>query len=169
MAPTISRRYPRRPRAGIFQFRAPPRLYTTIHRQCRVCSPGLMYCYRATSCRCSSGRTFGTPSLCCQEGRLVGSSASAKCSGSEMRARSDVSSCFKPVFSSNLRCRFPKPLYTPHLLLMLDLLDILCLLCVSREYGRAGRGSIHRSMIWFLQIAQLSTTISQAHRATAFH
>jgi len=24
-------------------------------------------------------------------------------------------------------------------------------------------------MIWFLQMAQLSTTISQAHRATAFH
>jgi hypothetical protein len=24
-------------------------------------------------------------------------------------------------------------------------------------------------MMWFLQIAQLSTTISQAHRATAFH
>merc|ERR1719317_467914 len=29
--------------------------------------------------------------------------------------------------------------------------------------------SMHRSMIWFLQIAQLSTTISQAHKATAFH
>merc|ERR1719340_141096 len=29
--------------------------------------------------------------------------------------------------------------------------------------------SMHRSMMWFLQMAQLSTTISQAHRATAFH
>lgn len=29
--------------------------------------------------------------------------------------------------------------------------------------------SIHRSMMWFRQMAQLSTTISQAHRATAFH
>lgn len=27
----------------------------------------------------------------------------------------------------------------------------------------------HRSMIWFRQIAQLSTTMSQAHKATAFH
>jgi hypothetical protein len=75
----------------------------------------------------------------------------------------------KPVFWRNSRCKFPKPLYTPHLLLMLDLLDILCLLCVSRECGRVGQGNIHRSMMWFLQIAQLSTTMSQAHRATAFH
>merc|ERR1719340_327229 len=29
--------------------------------------------------------------------------------------------------------------------------------------------SMHRSMIWFLQMAQLSTTMSQAHNATAFH
>lgn len=29
--------------------------------------------------------------------------------------------------------------------------------------------SMHRSMMWFRQIAQLSTTISQAQRATAFH
>jgi len=29
--------------------------------------------------------------------------------------------------------------------------------------------SIHESIIWFLQIAQLSTTISHAHNATAFH
>ena len=29
--------------------------------------------------------------------------------------------------------------------------------------------SIHKSMMWFRQIAQLSTTISQAHRVTAFH
>jgi len=29
--------------------------------------------------------------------------------------------------------------------------------------------SIHRSMMWFLQMAQLSTTMSQAQRATAFH
>merc|ERR1719333_1726929 len=29
--------------------------------------------------------------------------------------------------------------------------------------------SMHRSMMWFLQMAQLSTTMSQAHRATAFH
>jgi len=29
--------------------------------------------------------------------------------------------------------------------------------------------SIHRSMIWLRQIAQLSTTMSHAHRATAFH
>ena len=28
---------------------------------------------------------------------------------------------------------------------------------------------VHRSMIWFLHIAQLSTTISHAHSATAFH
>merc|ERR1719211_903903 len=29
--------------------------------------------------------------------------------------------------------------------------------------------SMHKSMMWFLQMAQLSTTMSQAHRATAFH
>lgn len=29
--------------------------------------------------------------------------------------------------------------------------------------------SMHRSMIWLRQIAQLSTTMSHAHRATAFH
>merc|ERR1719431_2134241 len=29
--------------------------------------------------------------------------------------------------------------------------------------------SMHRSMMWFLQMVQLSTTMSQAHRATAFH
>lgn len=29
--------------------------------------------------------------------------------------------------------------------------------------------SIHRSMMWFLQMAQLSTTMSQAQSATAFH
>merc|ERR1719340_628712 len=29
--------------------------------------------------------------------------------------------------------------------------------------------SMHRSMMWFLQMAQLSTTMSQAHSATAFH
>lgn len=29
--------------------------------------------------------------------------------------------------------------------------------------------SIQRSMIWFRQMAQLSTTMSQAQRATAFH
>ena len=29
--------------------------------------------------------------------------------------------------------------------------------------------SMHRSMMWFRQMAQLSTTMSQAHRATAFH
>jgi hypothetical protein len=29
--------------------------------------------------------------------------------------------------------------------------------------------SMHRSMIWLRQMAQLSTTMSQAQRATAFH
>jgi len=29
--------------------------------------------------------------------------------------------------------------------------------------------SIHKSIMWFLQIAQLSTTMSHAHKATAFH
>ena len=29
--------------------------------------------------------------------------------------------------------------------------------------------SIHRSMMWFLQIAQLSTTMSQDHILTQFH
>ena len=29
--------------------------------------------------------------------------------------------------------------------------------------------SMHKSMMWFRQMAQLSTTMSQAHRATAFH
>jgi len=29
--------------------------------------------------------------------------------------------------------------------------------------------SIHKSIMWFLQMAQLSTTISHAHKATAFH
>merc|ERR1719317_1848131 len=29
--------------------------------------------------------------------------------------------------------------------------------------------SMHRSMMWFRQMAQLSTTMSQAHSATAFH
>jgi hypothetical protein len=28
---------------------------------------------------------------------------------------------------------------------------------------------LQRSIMWFLQMAQLSTTISQAHKATAFH
>lgn len=34
---------------------------------------------------------------------------------------------------------------------------------------RRGSRSVHKSMMWFRQMAQLSTTISHAQRATAFH
>jgi hypothetical protein len=37
------------------------------------------------------------------------------------------------------------------------------------EYEKRCGFYIHRSIMWFLQMAQLSTTMSQAHSATAFH
>jgi hypothetical protein len=40
---------------------------------------------------------------------------------------------------------------------------------ISARYLRLHSKHLQRSMMWFLQIAQLSTTISQAHKATAFH
>jgi len=60
--------------------------------------------------------------------------------------------------------------YTPHWWPKLGLLDIRCLrrlvtcLCFYQKYE-----SLQRSMMWLRQIAQLSTTISHAHKATAFH
>ena len=69
----------------------------------------------------------------------------------------------------NLRCRYPRLPYTPRSLLMPDLLDIQYL-CIKSGHVSASTGvDIQRSMIWFLQMAQLSTTISHAHSATAFH
>lgn len=35
--------------------------------------------------------------------------------------------------------------------------------------GCLGTFHVHRSIMWFRQMAQLSTTMSQAQRATAFH
>lgn len=69
----------------------------------------------------------------------------------------------------NLHCRYPTLRYTPHCLL-LDSLDIRCLF--SSAMWLAGchndvdgsQRSSHRSMMWFLQIAQLSTTMSGGQR-----
>lgn len=52
---------------------------------------------------------------------------------------------------------------------MLGWLDTRCLIVVSKLYVEYLGAALQRSMIWFLQMAQLSTTISQAHNATAFH
>jgi hypothetical protein len=71
---------------------------------------------------------------------------------------------------SLLRCKSPMQQCTPRWWRKLDLPDIRCLPVVSRSSSRVGVGDeLHRSIMWFLQIAQLSTTMSQAHRATAFH
>ena len=67
-------------------------------------------------------------------------------------------------------CKYPKQLCILRSLLMPDLLDIRCLRCILDTGGVWKRSeNTQRSIIWFLQIAQLSTTISQAHKATAFH
>ena len=74
------------------------------------------------------------------------------------------------AWKSLLRCKFPMQQCTPRWWLKLDLLDIRCLPLVSGSSSRVGVGDeLHRSIMWFLQMAQLSTTMSQAHRATAFH
>jgi hypothetical protein len=51
----------------------------------------------------------------------------------------------------------------------LGLLDIQCLCRVSILQHVEDQANVHKSMMWLRQIAQLSTTISQAQRATAFH
>src|SRR6266536_1645098 len=69
----------------------------------------------------------------------------------------------------DLHCRYPKQLCTLRSLLKLGWLDIRCLSSVSEPEVLNELVNLHRSMMWFLQMAQLSTTISQAHKATAFH
>lgn len=71
----------------------------------------------------------------------------------------------------NLRCKYPKPLCIPRWLQTPDSLDTQCLAHVSSQNDTLCclNMNLQRSIMWFLHIAQLSTTISQAHRATAFH
>jgi hypothetical protein len=66
---------------------------------------------------------------------------------------------------------FPTRLCILPLWMTPGLLGIQCLgFKNQRGYKFVGvERSIHKSMIWLRQIAQLSTTISHAHRATAFH
>jgi hypothetical protein len=93
-----------------------------------------------------------------------------KCSGSGRRAgRSWSAWSRKENMACRLHYRYPKLLCTLRSLLKLGWLDIRCLASVSELYALGEMADVHRSMIWFLQMAQLSTTISQAHRATAFH
>ena len=76
-----------------------------------------------------------------------------------------------------LHCRFPRRPCTPHSSMMLDSLDTRCLRSRRRlaqirsvtTTAPDGQCNSQRSMMWFLQMAQLSTTISHAHKATAFH
>jgi hypothetical protein len=80
---------------------------------------------------------------------------------------------FSPPILRDLRCRSPRQLCTLRLWTSLDSPGIRCLyqmlgqqlIAIAVEVGRG----VHRSMMWFRQMAQLSTTISHAHRATAFH
>ena len=87
-----------------------------------------------------SVHTFETPIPCYLMGRLVWSSTIVKCSGNE-----------------KYDYRLPKPLF------------ILRLLQKPGSFAEFAWHSMHKSMMWFLQMAQLSTTISHAHKATAFH
>ena len=91
------------------------------------------------------------------------------------------------LFSTNVKYsengmhdyKYPKLQYIHHLLQKFDLLDIQYLSLFNNSHFselfsvffhlKFEQKNKHKSIIWFLQMAQLSTTISHAQRATAFH
>ena len=83
------------------------------------------------------------------------------------RLRSVVLTCQEQLVT--VRCRFPTPPCTPRSWQMPDWPGIRCLTWVSASRRSTDRKIVQRSMMWFRQMAQLSTTMSQAQRATAFH
>jgi hypothetical protein len=113
--------------------------------------------------------TFGTPNPCYQVGRLVESSTNGKCSGNGRRANCQ-SALSNNEEAGSLTLQIPHA--TVHSSLVAEAWFAWHSI-PSRKLDsisfRQHRGNLQRSMMWFLQIAQLSTTISQAHKATAFH
>ena len=103
----------------------------------------------------STAHTSGTPNPGCPADTPASSSASARCSGSGRRATFDLSaSLTHPRFRYRaLTLQIPQA--TVHSSLVAE--------------AWLAWQSMHRSMMWLRQMAQLSTTMSQAQSATAFH
>lgn len=122
-------------------------------------------------------RTSETPSPDYREDRLGGPLATSKCSGSGKHARREIRLAFY-LFGLTGEWALAYVTYAPSdcallarmgglVSLALDACGSELVLCLLVAIVRAG--SLHRSMMWFLQMAQLSTTMSQAQSETAFH
>lgn len=96
-----------------------------------------------------SGRTFGTPTLGCREDRLDESSTNARCNGNGKRAEK-----WKRKF---LSCQCPDGAFSAKLTLQTPQATVHSSLVALAWLAWH---SMHRSMMWLRQIAQLSTTIS---------
>lgn len=102
-----------------------------------------------------SGRTSGTPNRGCPADRLDESSASVRCSGNGRHAVHVLLArpCLYVLRADDLTLQMPHA--TVHSSLVVE--------------PWLAWQSIQRSMMWLRQMAQLSTTMSHAQRATAFH
>jgi hypothetical protein len=120
--------------------------------------------------RPSTVRTSEIPNRGCQADRLVGSSAIEICSESGMRAA-------KYQWQRHIAW-VQRTLQMPHATVHSSLVAEAWLAWHSMPtivsvrprylYG-VGYRYLHRSMMWLRHMAQLSTTMSHAQRATAFH